>query len=157
MAIITLNNNSLSSVTSLPAAISTGKVLQVVVGTTSTEASSSSATFADTNLTAAITPSATSSKILVKVDHPGIFVGASSQVGLKLFRGSTELDALRYMLDTNDTTRQHGSINFTFLDTPSSTSSLTYKTQFNNEQAADNVVMQKGNNFSTITLMEIEG
>ena len=30
MAIITLNNNSLSSVTSLPAAISTGKVLQVV-------------------------------------------------------------------------------------------------------------------------------
>ena len=29
MAIITLNNNSLSSVTSLPAAISTGKVLQV--------------------------------------------------------------------------------------------------------------------------------
>jgi hypothetical protein len=30
MAIITLNNNSLSSVTSLPAAIATGKVLQVV-------------------------------------------------------------------------------------------------------------------------------
>jgi hypothetical protein len=30
MAIITLNNNSLSSVTALPAAIATGKVLQVV-------------------------------------------------------------------------------------------------------------------------------
>jgi hypothetical protein len=29
MAIITLNNNSLSSVTALPAAIATGKVLQV--------------------------------------------------------------------------------------------------------------------------------
>ena len=34
MAIITLNNNSLSSVTSLPAAISTGKVLQVVTAST---------------------------------------------------------------------------------------------------------------------------
>ena len=33
MAIITLNNNSLSSVTSLPAAIPTGKVLQVVSAT----------------------------------------------------------------------------------------------------------------------------
>jgi hypothetical protein len=31
MAIITLNNNSLSSVTALPAAIATGKVLQVVI------------------------------------------------------------------------------------------------------------------------------
>ena len=58
MAIITLNNNSLSSVTALPAAISTGKVLQVVNASTTTQSASSSSTFADvTNLTAAITPS----------------------------------------------------------------------------------------------------
>ena len=72
MAIITLNNNSLSSVTSLPAAISTGKIGQAVTGTNNGYNTSSSATsFTDvlsasgTTWETAITPTATSSKILI--------------------------------------------------------------------------------------------
>jgi len=70
MAIITLNNNSLSSVTALPASIPTGKILQTVnsttnygqstTGTTAIDVESSSGTAWETS----ITPSSTSSKIL---------------------------------------------------------------------------------------------
>ena len=64
MAIITLKNNSLSNISSLPAGVG-GKVLQVVNAHTGTQATSNSTTYADTGLTATITPSSTSSKILV--------------------------------------------------------------------------------------------
>ena len=60
------------------------------------------------------------------------------------------------ILDTNDATRQHGSISFSFIDSPSSTSEVTYKTQFNNEQGSGTVNIQKNAN-STMVLMEIAG
>ena len=71
MAIITLNNNSLSSVTSLPAGVG-GKVLQVVNSTIDYAQTSTSTSDADilsssgTTWETAITPSATSSKILIQ-------------------------------------------------------------------------------------------
>ena len=49
-----------------------GKVLQVVAGTTSASASNSTTTYADTGLTATITPSAASSKVLVLVSQQGV-------------------------------------------------------------------------------------
>ena len=55
MAIIKPNNNTISAITALPAAIPTGSVLQVVMGTTSTETRSSANSFSDTNLTANFT------------------------------------------------------------------------------------------------------
>ena len=134
-----------------------GKVLQVVQGATTTETSSSSATFADTTLTANITPSATSSKILVLVEHSRSFVNGATQIGLKLFRATSEIYVLRYLFDTNDATRQSGSLSFNLLDAPSSSSQLTYKTQFNNEQATGSVNVQQDGSTgkSTITLIEI--
>ena len=57
-------NASLGAVTALPAAIPTGKVLQVVQGTTNTQVSHTTS-YADTTLTASITPSSTSNKIFV--------------------------------------------------------------------------------------------
>ena len=47
-----------------------GAILQVVTATTTNSASTSSSSFVDTNITANITPSATSSKILVIIDAP---------------------------------------------------------------------------------------
>ena len=79
---------------------STGVILQVVQGATTTETSSSSATFADTSLTANITPSATSSKILVLVEHPRNFKSGATNIGWKLFRDSTEIYSLRYLLQS---------------------------------------------------------
>ena len=67
MALTKINNNTLSAVTALPAAIATGKVLQVVQDTHGTEISTSSPGGAevDSGVSASITPSSSSNKILV--------------------------------------------------------------------------------------------
>ena len=65
MAIITLNNNSISNITSLPTGVG-GKVLQVQVNPNNTlsQASTNSTTFVDVNgVDVTLTPTSTSSKI----------------------------------------------------------------------------------------------
>ena len=47
----------------------TGSVLQVVQATTSTKASTTSTSYADTGLTASITPSSSSNKVLVIISN----------------------------------------------------------------------------------------
>ena len=136
-----------------------GSVVQVVTASHSTNVDSSSATFADTGLTANITPSSTSNKILVIANHTSTKSNGATQVGLKLFRDATEIRQARYLADTNDSTRNHISVTIVDLDTPSSSSQITYKTQFNNEQAGGTTSVNAGgaNGPSTITLMEIAG
>jgi hypothetical protein len=65
MAIITLNNNSLSSVTALPAGVG-GKVLQVVTSVPTSSFLTTSTTLVDTNYSITITPTATNSKMIVE-------------------------------------------------------------------------------------------
>ena len=65
MAIITLNNNSLSGVTALPAGVG-GKVLQVVTSTPTAVFSTSSTSLVDTGYSVTITPTATNSKMIVE-------------------------------------------------------------------------------------------
>ena len=69
MAIIKPNNNTISAITALPAAISTGKVLQVVQASFESSATSTTSTsFVATGLDVSITPSSSSSKVLVRYD-----------------------------------------------------------------------------------------
>jgi len=138
-----------------------GKVLQVVFGSTSTETRNNSNTLADTTLTANITPSATNSKVLVIVMQNGCDktnANAGNQMIIKLLRGSTQISTL-----TNNGGYSNSSIPLSFgtvggclLDEPSSTSQLTYKTQFScgNNTAGVGVQGTGGEN-SHITLMEI--
>ena len=82
--------NQLSGLAS--SSMPTGSVLQVVNATYSTTVIMSSNTYADTGLTATITPSSTSSKILVVVNQQGLKTGnnsASNDIGVQLLRGST--------------------------------------------------------------------
>ena len=134
----------------------TGHILQVLQGNYSTQTSSSSSTFTDTGLSASITPSSSSNKILVLVNHGKCRKNGATQLGLKLFRGATEILAYEYLLDTNDSgTRQEDIITFSCFDSPTTTSSLTYKTQFNNGQSVSSVVLQNQNSTAFIVLMEI--
>jgi len=155
MAIITLNNNSLSSVTSLPAAISTGKVLQVVQGSTSTNVNHST-TYADTGLSASITPSSTSNKVLIMITQH-CYTGGANGGSLKLFRDSTAIytapQTYAFYLDTaNGHLRNYHCFNH--LDSPSSTSALTYKTQAR-EYTTGAFETQNDSFKSYITLMEV--
>jgi hypothetical protein len=135
-----------------------GKILQVVQGTYSTSTSSSSSTFADTGLSASITPSATSSKILVIVHHTecGRATNDNAGLGLRLVRGSTTIQTFNLALgDTQTVTDNKFSASTAYLDSPSTTSATTYKTQFNSGNNNAIVYVQRYSMPSTITLMEI--
>jgi len=135
-----------------------GKVLQVVSATYSTVTSSSSSTYADTGLTASITPSATTSKILVLVSQNGCRKDTNNtSVSIKLLRGVTDLALISNDGgDTDSTLRlEFGSVSTMYLDSPSTTSSTTYKTQFRSKNNNANAVVQNGSAVSTITLLEI--
>lgn len=141
------------------AAAGGGKVLQVVQGTTTTSTTSSSTTYADTTLTASITPSATTSKILVMVAQNGCRKddpNSGNALWLQLLRGSTQLMQSSYIGFTGTASINIiGSASFIYLDSPSTTSSTTYKTQLKNNAAAANAQVQHGSDMSTITLIEI--
>jgi hypothetical protein len=135
-----------------------GKVLQVIQGTYSTQVNSSSTSYADTGLTASITPSASTSKVLVMVSHAQVNKSAGnagSAVSIKLLRGATDIYSAFAAGYTNTTLSQNHNVAFSYLDSPSSTSALTYKTQFANIAAVAEIGVQTNNTTSTIILMEI--
>tara|TARA_R110002012_G_scaffold301593_1_gene501920 strand:+ start:316 stop:807 length:492 start_codon:yes stop_codon:yes gene_type:complete len=163
MAIIKPNNNTISAITALPAAISTGKIIQLVHAHTATIASSSSTTYADTGLSASITPSATSSKVIVIINQQvAKMSGANSSANFRVYRDSTEIGgavAGRAIGYTNNNDEQYlgMAFNYNFQDSPLSSSSVTYKTQFNNALGSGTVKAQPDSSQSYILLMEVAG
>ena len=137
-----------------------GKVLQVISATHATEVTSTSSSYADTGLTASITPSSTSNKVLVIVNQNGLEKdNTDTKISVKLLRGSTDiaLFAGTGTLNTSTANRTDiGGTGVSILDTPNSTSSTTYKTQLKN-QGSGTVAVQNGGSVSSITLMEIAG
>jgi hypothetical protein len=138
-----------------------GKVLQVVNASTSTSANTTSNTFIDTNLTATITPTSATSKILVTFFQNGVSKNPNNSngaVSIQLLRNSTVIASPvgAYVGWTQTTLRLNvGSVGTTFLDSPATTSAVTYKTQFNSTLNVDGVYVQDNSSVSTITLMEI--
>jgi hypothetical protein len=135
----------------------TGNILQVVQATTTTMVSNTTTTFADTTLTATITPKSTSSKVLVTVNQH-CFKGSSNSenaVVLRLFRDATQIQEAESLLRTASTVEINSYQMLQVLDSPATTSAVTYKTTFKNNVAANQVQVQNNDNPSTITLMEI--
>lgn len=145
----------------LPAnVIGAGAVRQVVNATYSTQTTNATSTFADTGLSASITPTSSTSKILVLVDQAGLYknsAGNQSAVDIRLLRDSTSIlsfvSAAGY---TNSTAQNYvGNSGCCYLDSPATTSSVTYKTQFRNGDPSSLVGVQANSCSSTITLLEI--
>lgn len=136
-----------------------GNILQVVSATTSTLVTNNTSTYADTGLTASITPTSSSSKVLVLVSQNGLFKSvnnAASGVNIKLFRGATELALAGAVGYTGTLLNVYSSsVSFCYLDDPGTTSATTYKTQFANYTNAVGVGVQDISSKSTITLMEV--
>ena len=78
MAIIKPNNNTISAITALPAAITTGKVLQVANDLDSANIVLSTSSWVDTNLSISFTPVSASSKLLMLATIQGYSNGNSS-------------------------------------------------------------------------------
>jgi hypothetical protein len=133
-------------------------VLQVVNATYSTIVSNSTSTYADTNLTATITPKFSTSKILVLVSQNGCRKqGNDTYLQLRLVRGSTTIatfaGAAGYTGTT--TTNDVGSVSIEYLDSPATTSATAYKTQLASGANTAQVNVQTVSETSTITLLEI--
>jgi hypothetical protein len=152
----------LTNCTGVPsAALPAGSVLQVVQGSYSTQVNNSTSVYVDTGLAATITPKFATSKILVSVSQLLYKSAGNTQngVNVKLFRGATDLGHFIYVLGyTNSLLEVYGQGSIQYLDSPSTTSATTYKTQFASQSNAALAGAQQGNTgVSTITLMEIAG
>ena len=154
----------------------TGKVGQVVQTVKTDVFSTTSTSFVDvTGLTRAITPTATSSKILVDVRLA--VSSTDNSISSKLFRGSTQIalgdaasnrsrsfGASAYSGGIGDT--QQMPYNTMFLDSPNTTSETTYKCQMWMENTSD-LHINRARTYtdqntyttavSTLTLYEIQG
>ena len=133
------------------------RVLQVIQAQTATETNRTVATYADTTLTATITPSSTTSKVLVLVSQNGCFKTGDTQMNLKLFRGATDINTFGISLGLTSTAMANsfGNQSCIYLDSPSVITPVTYKTQFNNSGGIGSVTVQYSSTTSTITLFEI--
>jgi hypothetical protein len=133
-----------------------GKVLQVVNATYSTDTSTTSTSYVDTGLTATITPSSASNKILIIVSQAFGKSSTNSYVDINLLRAGTSIvsDWVNNLAFTNNTASAAYGHSLNYLDSPNTTSATIYKTQFLSPTASS-VQTQINNSVSSITLIEI--
>ena len=165
----TLTNKSIAATqltgTIAAARLPAGSVLQVVEGSTSTAVTVSTDSFTDTGLTASITPSSASSKILIMFSQSAASSRTATtgemNIDLRLLRGATVLfsyiDYIQYA-NAASLSGLGSFVSATYLDSPSTTSSTTYKLQGAPDTTANsqNAQFQVGSRIrSSIILMEI--
>jgi len=157
-----INNGAITSA-KLDSGLALGKIGQVVQSTSNTYIDTNSSTFIDTGLSTSITPTSTSSKILVTVHLNGVGKqNNNTRAEFKLLRGATDIVGINSIVgSTGDTSENYvGTVSTTYLDSPSSTSSTSYKIQFRSTDNLMRAVLQNyattvGSSVSTITLMEV--
>jgi hypothetical protein len=130
-----------------------GSVLQVVQDVFNTESGTTSTSYvAVSGFTATITPSSTSSKILVLCSASS-YINVSNQYLGTVYRDGTSLgDFARLYAQSSPL---GGVLTFNYLDTPSTTSATTYT--YYHKVASGTGYVSVNNYKSTITLMEIAG
>ena len=144
-----------------------GKILQVVQNSYSTQATLNSTSYVDTGLTATITPSSTSSKVLIV----GFLSFTTSHFaspynvygfGCNIVRGSTEIkagDTGQYYQAIADSDISYTVFNQPhqpiFLDSPNTTSATTYKIQAKESDVNANLTINASSQTSELILMEV--
>jgi hypothetical protein len=163
---VTVKDGAIAS--SFISGLSSGKVLQVVQATSSTSTNTTATTYGNTTLTGSITPSATGSKVLVLISQ---ILDVSSNAtqnnegAIKVVRtiSSSDTDIYENTAFTKINAdygafgyaQVRGTYSILILDTPSTTSATTYKTQMKNNLSNGSCTAQISNMPSHIILMEI--
>lgn len=142
-----------------------GKVLQVVQATSTTATTVASTTYSDTGLSATITPSSASSKVLVLVAQKYfLYRTASPSDGfLQIIRGATSVVdygarvAHLYATPVSNDLQIGGLWSPVYLDSPSTTSATTYKTQSKLADTGSShaITFQQNSTTAVMILMEI--
>jgi hypothetical protein len=140
-----------------------GKVLQVISAVSTTSTTISTSTYTDAGISATITPSSATSKILVLVSAK-LWSNGNSMTAVKwqLLRDSTSiLDRagdgahMWYTVSSISTVEFITNPSMVYLDSPSTTSATTYKIQAGKGSFGIDLTFQRGSDPSTITLLEI--
>jgi hypothetical protein len=139
-----------------------GHVIQVVQEESTVLDTTTSTSFIDTSLSGTITPTSASSKILIFVSGT---IGADGNAGallLALNRDATELLQNGGMYSGAGST--YGHANIIYLDSPSTTSAVTYTVRYKAQSSSSGVQFNVnwnnidiGSETAYITMMEIEG
>ena len=133
-----------------------GNVIQVVTGTITSETQVTSNTLVDTGLSVTITPQFNTSKIFISVSNMGL-CNNTQYVRHKLLRGSTVIcgdfgyNNNSYWMPVN--------FAMSILDSPATTSAITYKTQIGASANGDlryNYGGDGSGSNASITAMEIK-
>ena len=135
--------------------LTTGKILQAVTVVNSSASASTSTSYVDVGTSVAITPSASTSKVLALITFTTEIAGSSQgqAVYLKILRDSTSLYdnyAVRGYDQGGSGVQVLAACGISVLDSPSSSSSLTYKLQFKRENGSE-----ARHKYSSITLLEV--
>ena len=151
----------------------TGKVLQIKTGS-KTDTASNTSTSASNLISLSITPATTSSKILVQCNVTGVSADNLSLVFFQIVRESTVLiksstsslgstnDAFLTM-GGNNTGRDQKSGSVTYLDSPSSSSEITYYLKWLNENSSHTHYINRweinddASSVTTLSLIELGG
>ena len=150
-----------SALTNLPGG---GKVLQVVTASTSasTTISTQQTWTAPSNFSGSITPSSTSSKILV-IMNAGMMTYYTGRVGARVKRGSTVTRQMNVYCYGWDYGWNGTPVSITTLDSPSTTSQITYSLELYRRESPGQLIFNgnddslNSSNSAEIILMEISG
>ena len=141
----------------------TGKVLQVVQDTDTSNFSTTNNSFTDTGLSVTITPSSASSKVFIIVSVPAGSSKRTTTTGdnyssFNLVRTSTQLmnGYLGNFSMASSANPQHFStVSMMYLDSPNTTSAITYKVQAKTESSTSVGYEGSATIINAITVMEI--
>jgi hypothetical protein len=138
-----------------------GKIGQVVQGSKTTQFETSSTSFVDSTFSASITPTSTSSKILIMCSTSAIHIattGAGGETLIKFYRGGTpigdEYQVAKSRQDSSYNQEVGGGGTAMYLDSPATTSSITYNVYVRITSGSAGRICQAGHG-GTLTLMEV--
>ena len=159
--VVNADINSSAAIAGSKISGSFGKVLQAVTASfTGGAFTTTSHDFVSTDITLAITPSATSSKVLALVSSHGSNEIAGRTMYYTLYRGSTNLgngDAGMgvFFSDTAGGTRVRASVAIHLFDRPNTPSAPTYTVKCRSASNGSAIELPPTGGTSFITLMEI--
>ena len=154
-----ISNSTIANITALPAAISTGKVLQVVQGTHASEDNFSTTSYQASATDVTITPSSTSSKILISYTISFWLPTANDEWVHTLYRDSTNLSSTASQgfgtLRCN-ATNYSSQVSIQYLDSPNTTSAIEYECYVKRNAGSGNLYLNHNSSAtSTIIAREI--
>ena len=144
--------------TAIAAAVSgnTGRIVQTVQNNNGTQASTTNTSYTSTSFTASITPTSASSKILVLLYAPFWQTnGFGGNAYLTLYRNGSSFisSGSDIIVLAAPGQNMYGSVSFNYLDSPATTSALTYQPYIRVDSGGN--AFFNGTGAATLTLLEI--